>query len=89
MSEIQSVFAACELDTISFECPDCHTEVIFKADEGPDGGRSKCCPACNKEIPNAGHLLAQYRGFYTQAKALKDLVRLRGPKKIVGKEQVY
>ena len=83
MSETQDIFSVSELDTISFECPECHTEVIFRADEGPDSGRSKSCPSCNKEIPNAGHLLAQYRGFYTQSKALKTLVRLRGPKKVV------
>jgi predicted RNA-binding Zn-ribbon protein involved in translation (DUF1610 family) len=82
MSETQSVFPVYELDTISFECPECHTEVIFRADEGPDGGRPKHCPSCNREIPHAGHLLSQYRGFYTQSKAFNSLIRLRGPKKV-------
>jgi predicted RNA-binding Zn-ribbon protein involved in translation (DUF1610 family) len=81
MSETQDIFDVSELNTISFKCPDCRTEVIFRADEQPDGSLSKNCPACHKEIPNAGHVLALYRGFYTQAVALKSSAKLRGPKR--------
>lgn len=83
MGERRDIFTVAEMDTIGFICPACETEIIFKADVQPDGDRSKLCSNCGKELPLAGHLLAQYRGFYMQAKSLNDRIKLRGPARSV------
>ncbi len=78
MSETQDVYTLAELESISFECVVCGTEVIFKAEvrESNDGGKK--CPECYSELPAAGLLLKTYRQMYSDAKRLGVTVKLRG-----------
>ena len=67
MSENWQVFAPEEIKTISFECPECHTLVLFHGDSSLAIGNQKCCPGCNKEIPGAVAILSAYKKFYQEA----------------------
>jgi hypothetical protein len=67
MSENWQIFTPQEIKTISFECPECHTLVMFHGDSGVAIGNEKFCPGCNKEIPNAVAILSAYRKFYQEA----------------------
>lgn len=68
MSETWQVFRLEELDTISFECPNCKSVVTFHAEGEIVGQAQRMCPGCNKEIPDAGSLLSTYRQLYQRGK---------------------
>jgi hypothetical protein len=68
MSEKWQTFKLAELAVISFECPECHTQIVFNAEADIISRPEKMCPGCNKEIPNAGTLLSIYRKFYQEGK---------------------
>ncbi|HLG97136.1 MAG TPA: hypothetical protein VKX49_12560 [Bryobacteraceae bacterium] len=74
MSETWQVFRLAELDSISFECPNCKTVVTFSGHGQIVTQAERNCPGCNKEIPGAGEILGLYWRFYQQG---KDKVTLR------------
>ncbi|MGO9255332.1 MAG: hypothetical protein ACLQU1_03380 [Bryobacteraceae bacterium] len=72
MSETWYVFKLEELDTISFECPNCKSVITFAAEGEIVGLPERMCPACNKLIPDAGGLLTIYRQFSTHFSGITD-----------------
>jgi hypothetical protein len=68
MSETWHVFKLEELDTISFDCPNCKTQITFGAQGEIITQAQRMCPGCNKEVPDAGSLLSIYRQFFQQGK---------------------
>ena len=73
MSEKWQTFKLEELAVISFECPNCKTQIVFRADADIVSQQDRMCPGCNREIPNVGSLLALYRRFYQEGKATVTL----------------
>ena len=67
MSENWQLFAPEEIEAIGFECPECHTLLMFRGDGSFVIGSQKCCPGCNKEMPGAVAILSAYRKFYQEA----------------------
>jgi hypothetical protein len=68
MSESWQTFRIEELDTIVFACPQCKTEITFKAGADILSRQERPCPGCNREMPDVGLLLSMYRQFYERAR---------------------
>ena len=84
MSETQDVYSLAELDTISFECSNCNTEMIFRADKDSGKGQQQItCPSCGVDVVGAGSVLAVYRKLHADVKRIGLAVKLRGPKQSV------
>ncbi|MEO8051012.1 MAG: hypothetical protein ABI833_11400 [Acidobacteriota bacterium] len=77
MSETWQVFRIEELDTISFECPTCHTDVSFKATNGIANQDDRLCPGCNKTIPDAGRILSAFHKFFQESARVAKSVNIR------------
>lgn len=77
MSEQHEVFEFGELNTISFECPKCRTEVFFSLDTPTMFGAPHACPTCHTEFVELAQVLARYRDLYTGAGDLAKRLRLR------------
>jgi hypothetical protein len=69
MSETWHVFKLEELATITFECPECHTQLTFDAEADIINRQDRACPGCNKTLPDVGALLSLYRQFYEKGKS--------------------
>ena len=82
MSETQDVYNLSELNTISFECPHCNTEMTFRADRDDGKGQQIACPSCNANIVGAGATLDAYRKLHADVKRIGLAVKVRGPKQI-------
>jgi predicted RNA-binding Zn-ribbon protein involved in translation (DUF1610 family) len=82
MSETQDVYSLAELDTISFECPTCHTEMVFRADRDDGKGQQISCPCCNVDMVGVGSVLDAYRKLHADVARIALLVKLRGPKQV-------
>jgi predicted RNA-binding Zn-ribbon protein involved in translation (DUF1610 family) len=80
MSETQDVYSLTELNTISFECPTCQTEMIFRADSDYGKGQQKSCPCCNVDVVGVGAILDAYRKLHADVARIGLTVKLRGPK---------
>lgn len=72
VSETWEVFTVGELQSIAFECPNCHTVSAFPAAGDPAGRTERQCPGCNKPIPRAGGILHLYRSLQEHARAAAD-----------------
>lgn len=73
MSEKWQSFKLGELASISFECPNCKTQVVFGAEGEIISQPERMCSGCNKELPNVGTLLSLYRRFYQEGKSAVTL----------------
>ena len=71
MSETWHIFGLDELDSISFECPGCHTKSVFGESDAL-GQTERQCPGCNKPIPRAGEILHLYRSLLNATKSAAE-----------------
>jgi hypothetical protein len=77
MSENYEAFAIADLDTITFVCPACKTEVMFPLSTPTTFGAPCACPTCREVYPDEGILFAAYRELFSRAAAIKKGIRLR------------
>jgi hypothetical protein len=71
------VFNVKDLDSISFECPKCDTEITFRAGTPTTFGAPYCCPTCRAEYLDVSRIFAAYRDFYAQAVASEKNIQLK------------
>jgi len=77
VSEHSELFEISELSVISFECPACKTEVLFRLDTPTTFGAPYVCPTCRETFPEIGNFLARYRELYGLAKGIGERMKLR------------
>ncbi len=77
MSESHEVFQIGELNLISFECPKCGTEIIFRLDTPSVHGAPATCPTCHELYVEIGQFLAKYRQLFEAGVDLSKRMRLR------------
>jgi hypothetical protein len=77
MSETYELFRLGELDTISFTCPACSTEILFKLNTPTTFGVPCSCPTCRVSYVEIGQILAKYRDLFNATSKLTETIRLR------------
>jgi ssDNA-binding Zn-finger/Zn-ribbon topoisomerase 1 len=77
VSEQHEVFDIAELDTISVECPQCRTEILFRLDTPGNFGAPCVCPTCRETYAEMGNFLAAYRELFGRGLAIGKKMRVR------------
>jgi len=70
MSETYERFGIAELDTISFVCSKCQTEIVFKLSTPTTFGVPSACPTCGEASVEIAQLFGKYRDLFAAASQL-------------------
>ncbi len=75
----QDVFNLADLETISFECPSCLSEVVLRADRprNKEKGEKIACALCRHEMAFADRIFDRYVAIFEDAQSLNGTVKLR------------